>query len=160
MTKSRKIILVVCMGLLGLIILFARFMHSREIAKYEERGITAQAVIDDKESETKQFTRSTTETTNMLWVYVFIGKDSVRDLLTEYIDNDMYKSYKKGDKVDVIYLPEDYSRSVSFGPQLEGKTMLKSAMLATKARLPWYYLYAGICFVLGFLPFILKRKKV
>jgi hypothetical protein len=160
MDKPRKIILAVCMSLIGLIILLVHYIHTRDISKYEERGITVKAIIDKKESETTQETRTTVSTKNMLWVHALIGKDSVLSLLSEYIDNDMWEKYKKDDIVEIVYLPEDYYRNYSTGTELEGKQILKPALLAAKARLPWYYLYAAICFFLGFLPYILKRKKV
>jgi hypothetical protein len=59
----------------------------------------------------------------------------------------------------MIYLPEDYhlDRDITF--RLDGKQMLKPAMIAAKDRLPWYYLYAGVCIVLGLLPVVWKKKK-
>lgn len=159
MGKPAKIFLVICMSLIGVVIILAQLLEHRDLVKYDERGITVKAVVDEKENADVHVTQGTYSTRNTVWVNAIIGKDSVRSMLTDFVDDEMWAKFKKGDELQIIYLPEDYRRIASFGAELSGKQYSTETFAIAKGRWWYYYLFAGISFFLGFLPFIFKRNS-
>jgi hypothetical protein len=146
------------MSLIGLIILFAMAMHKREISKYDN-AVVAKARVTKKESE-EVWEGKSHSTDYYLYVDLPIGTDTAHELVShDYMDEDVYTAAKKGSWINVVYLKESIKRTDNGGIEVSEKIYSKEGLDAASARLPWYWLYAGVCVLIGLLPFILKRKK-
>jgi hypothetical protein len=160
MSKGKKIFLFVTTTLLSLVILAIVALNGRAITRYDELGKTAPAVVTDSDKEI-EYSGKTKSSKNWVNLTMIIDGDSFLVYTQEYIDDDRFRSMKKGDIVDVVYFVESFEVDTAshWGSMVGDDIVVKAALEDAKSNRPSYYIFAGAIFVLGLLPLVLGRRK-
>ncbi|HMV45491.1 MAG TPA: hypothetical protein PKL30_23755 [Leptospiraceae bacterium] len=132
-------------------------MNRMNVMKYKNNGISIPAYITDMETYSQKISRKgRTREVNMLQLKFTLNGTPGSAHVSEYIGGTEMESYKDGQKVDLVYLPDSVyiaNGKVSFIRPVMLKTTIEFAL----DRLSWYPYIGGTCLALGLILLVVPR---